>query len=289
MPTPIPVHDFAKGKALYTARKLKPFQAEEEREEAHRHTYYEILVFVKGKGSQMLDFEHQALRPGSIHLIAPGQVHALNRSKDLEGYVINFTKDFMLLYGGELSILDDLAGFRAMNMGLKDLDATDFQEILNLVKQMQPERTANKPMREALLAAYINLLLMKCKSIYLSSPQHKKPRTAGSQLGERFNSLLEEHYLEEHLLGFYAEKLNLSPNYLSAALKKSSGKTAGELIQQRLLLEAKRMLLYSSASIKEIAYHLNFTDPPYFTRFFKHNTGHSPELFRMEMRKKYKG
>ena len=98
---------------------------------------------------------------------------------------------------------------------------------------------------------------------------------------------MEEHFIQYHKVNEYAELLNVTPNHLSETIKKITGKTAGEVIHQRLILEAKRRLLHSSISAKELAYALNFNDPSYFSRFFKANTDLSPEGFRNEIRKKY--
>jgi AraC family transcriptional activator of pobA len=284
----IPIHTLAKNNTNpYTARKLKPFVGTTEAEDAHRHTYYEILVFVEGAGTQMIDFEVQDLKPNSIHFISPGQVHALNRMKEAEGYVINFTKDFMLLNGGDMSLLNDFPSFSKSNKhGLK-IRAEDFTEILVIIKQMLNKKVGDSSLKESILAAYINLLLIKYKALFINSSEYKQTDESGKELIQRFNSLLEENFISDHSVTYYAEKLNFSPNYLSSLLKKLTGKTAGDLIQQRLLLEAKRMLLHSSTTIKEIAYVLNFNDPPYFTRFFKNNTGYTPETFRQETRRKY--
>lgn len=288
MSAQIPIHTLSNNpNTFYTARKLNPILGGLETEEAHRHTYYEILFFVEGAGTQMIDFETQNLHPGSVHFITPGQVHALNRAKDLKGYVINFTKEFMFLNGGNISVLNDFPSFSKVNAALTNLPAKDFQELLSIVKQMQPERVDSSPLKEALLASYINLILIKSKSLFLSSQAYATRDDPGQKLAERFNALLEENFISAHGVPYYADKLNLSPNHLSAALKKATGKTAGELIQQRLLLESKRLLLHSSSSIKEIAYELSFNDPAYFTRFFKNNTGLSPEIFRRDTRKKY--
>jgi AraC family transcriptional activator of pobA len=284
----IPIHTLATNNAnSYNARKLKPFNGVYEAEDAHRHTYYEILVFVKAAGTQMIDFEVQELKANSIHFISPGQVHALNRMKEAEGYVINFTKEFMLLNGGNMAALNDFPSFSSTGKLLHKVPMEDFLEILTIIKQMLNEKIEKSPIKESILAAYVNLLLIKYKSLFVNSSEYKRSDKSGQQLIQRFNTLLEENFIEAHHVTYYAEKLNFSPNYLSSVLKKLTGRTAGDLIQQRLLLEAKRMLLHSTTTIKEIAYVLNFNDPPYFTRFFKNNTGYTPEAFRQETRRKY--
>lgn len=288
MTTIIPIHTLSKNdQSPFTARKLKPFQGAKEIEEAHRHNYYEILLFTEGKGTHMIDFETHALQATSLHFISPGQVHALNREKGVEGYVVNFTKEFIMLNGGNITALNDFPAFNKLVFPILKTSAEDFEDIVNVVKQMQNEKNSHSTLREALFAAYINILLIKCKELLINTPDYKKKDESTQQLMQRFNMLLEENFITEHKVTDYAEKLNLSPNHLSATIKNITGKTAGDLIQQRRILEAKRLLLHSSISIKELAYTLNFNDPPYFNRFFKKNTNYSPENFRNEIRARY--
>lgn len=289
MPQSIPVHNLVStGASLCTARQFTSFAGAVDNEEAHRHNYYEILFFTGGNGKHMIDFETHALQSTTLHFISPGQVHALNRERGVDGYVVNFTKEFLIVHGGDVSVLNDFPAFNKIVFPILKTAPNDFEDLVNLVKQMSLELAKTSPLKEAVLVAYINLLLTKCKALLVETVDYKKNNEPTQQLMQRFNTLLEENYTALRKITDYAERLNLSPNHLSAAIKKITGKTAGELIHHRLILEAKRLLLHSDSTAKEIAYQLNFSDPPYFTRFFKSHTGYSPELFRQEIRKKYK-
>lgn len=98
---------------------------------------------------------------------------------------------------------------------------------------------------------------------------------------ERFMSLLEENYKKEHSIHFYSNKMNLSPKYLSLMIKKVSGKLATEWIDEYIIIEAKNLLKYSSMSIQEISYSLNFRTQSFFGKFFKRHTGLSPNAYRV--------
>lgn len=285
----IPVHNLlSHSAASCNARAFHPFSGASDNEEAHRHNYYELLFFDQGNGSHMIDFETHRLQSTSLHFVSPGQVHTLNREKGVKGYVVNFTKEFFLLHGGHISVLNDFPAFNKIVFPILKTKQSDFNELISLVKQMNQVLQKDSVIRESVLVAYINLILIKCKALLVETADYKKNNEPTQQLMQRFNALLEENYTEWRKITDYAERLNLSPNHLSAAIKKITGKTAGELIHQRLILEAKRLLLHSDSSAKEISYLLNFSDPPYFTRFFKTNTGYSPENFRNEIRKKYR-
>jgi AraC-like DNA-binding protein len=103
-----------------------------------------------------------------------------------------------------------------------------------------------------------------------------------------FNQLVDHRFKEIHQVKEYAELLGESPVVLNRAVKSLTGKTPGELIVERLILEAKRLLLYSDLSNKEVAYKLNYEDPSYFARIFRKKTGNTPSEFRSNMRTFYK-
>ena len=98
---------------------------------------------------------------------------------------------------------------------------------------------------------------------------------------------VEEKFLTLHKVNDYADLLAVTPNHLNDTTKKVTGKTALELIQDRLLLEAKRLLLHTEQTAKEISYQLGYNDPSYFTRFFKAQTERTPDDFRRQIREKY--
>jgi AraC family transcriptional activator of pobA len=97
---------------------------------------------------------------------------------------------------------------------------------------------------------------------------------------EKLRRLVEENFRRERLLGFYAEKLSMTPDRLNDHVKRATGVTAGHLIRQRVLTEAKRQLVFTIQPIHEIAYDLAFSDPSHFARFFRQQTGTTPQAFR---------
>lgn len=284
----IPVHTLSHyGEQAFMVRRLSRYDGID-MEERHRHSYYEILLFDKAGGTNMIDFEEYDVCAQSIHFISPGQVHALNRNAHTDGYLVTFTKDFMALHGGNMALLTEFPAFNKTTPVVLQASAPDFAGIVGLVSYMEQEISEARHYREALLTAYIQALLIKCKALIIDTAAYRRNDESAQQLIQRFNALLEKHFTKFHKVSEYAAELGLTPNHLSDSLKKISGKTGGELIHQRIILEAKRLLLHSSSSSKEIAYQLGFHDPSYFSRFFKGHTGASPENFRKEVRKTYR-
>ena len=97
---------------------------------------------------------------------------------------------------------------------------------------------------------------------------------------EELRQLVDEHFRKERLISFYAEKLAMTPDRLNDHVKRATGVTAGHLIRQRVLSEAKRQLVFTNQPIHEISYDLAFSDPSHFTRFFRKQTGMTPQAFR---------
>ena len=154
-----------------------------------------------------------------------------------------------------------------------------FDEIVSLFGNIATEIAEENAFSEAVLRSYLQLILAlssKEKSALLV----EKPLQTEHQLVADFQQLLEKHFIEERELPFYASQLSLSPDAFSKKLKKLLGKTPTKLLQERLVLEAKKQLHLTYKSIKEIAFDLNFDDEFYFSRFFKKHVGLSPKHFR---------
>ena len=135
-----------------------------------------------------------------------------------------------------------------------------------------------------LLAAY----LYKLGSIlYRHLPELQaeanKPMKREEILFKQFINLVSENHRRERRVDFYAEQLFLSPKHFSTVIKKVSGKTAGQWIDEYVILEAKTLLKYSSMSIQEVAYYMNFPNPSFFGKYFKQHTGMSPSDYKAQI------
>lgn len=109
--------------------------------------------------------------------------------------------------------------------------------------------------------------------------------TARSRNEEYFNSfmrILSQHYMQHRAVGFYAEAMHLTPKYLTTIIRKTSGRTASEWIDAYVVLEAKNLLKYSTKSIQQIAYCLNFPNQSFFGKYFRDHTGMTPTAYRLE-------
>ncbi|MDW9378696.1 helix-turn-helix domain-containing protein [Chryseobacterium sp. JV558] len=247
----------------------------------HRHTYYEVIWVKDGKGLHTIDFKDYQFCGSCLFLLHPKNVHRIYKETPASGGVIKFNdhffvndnvhSKFLLQYG----VFDDIDVLPVIHLNTEEQQTiNDFFEIMS--KEAFHHNAFTPP-----------ILLNLLKSFLLKVYQIKKNQCAINDISDhrfvkfrQFQELLEAYLTEHHNAGFYAEKLQISTKTLSNYCKLISSKTAQDLIKERLILEAKRMLIYSELSVKEVAYHLGFNDYAYFTRFFTVNVSLTPTDFK---------
>lgn len=288
MSTLIPVDDFTSEEAelSFKFQRLDNKSGYNARD-PHRHNYYEIFHFIKGGGEHMLDFSHREIKDHSLHFVAPGQVHMLKRDKQAKGYVLLFSSAFFHLHASKNNPLTDYPAFNKTSVPVLSSVKELSNELVNISSEMEIEYNKKHQFRDQILFSYLSIFLLKCRPYFTVSNEYKSADSASQYLVRKFLHLIDEHFLTLHKVNAYADKLSITPNHLNDISKKTTGKTALELIQERITLEAKRFLLHSDFNSKQIAFELNFNDPSYFSRFFKQQTNMSPESYRKFVRKKY--
>lgn len=253
----------------------------------HKHSFYEILWTEKGQSKQIIDYNEYEVMPNSLFFISPNQVHHFEEWKPLSGGTILFTEDFYLLNRTskdtlfELSFLDNLYSNPCIEFTKKQ-----FGEILHLIRQIETEQN-NKDKNPTIIQAYLHILLAQVQ-------RHidKENKTAISKKYliqfKQFKQLLERHFAENKTAKFYADKLHITQHHLNLICKEITNNTTTEIIRARSILEAKRLLTFTSKTISEIAFELNFTDSSYFAKTFKAFTNQTPQNFKKEMSEKYR-
>lgn len=246
----------------------------------HRHYFYTFILVTGGSGSHDIDFTTYKLQPNRLFLIAPGQVHAWNELNQVKGFVVLFTDNFVALSKGR-KLLANWPLFRAGQSCSVDIPVTEIVKWVEHFEAMEAEiKLADYFTRDAIFYAIGNLLVR-------ASRQYEVANTRSSHSQDllfQFQELIETNFATLKTPKEYAAQLNITPNYLNSFCKKRSGKSAGELIRQRIILEAKRLLAHTQLPVAQVAYQLNFSDNSYFGRFFKKYAGITPEEFRKPLR-----
>jgi len=243
----------------------------------HQHHFYTFILVTGGEGSHAIDFQDYSLKSGRLFLIAPGQVHAWSELKNVSGFIVLFNDSFMALSKGR-KMMSAWPLFRPNQTVYFDLEGSESEKWIEEFKYIEEEVVrADDYTRDAIFYSISSLLV---RATRLSLKIQDKNKRAGRDFLFTFQELIEENFLDLKSPKQYAEKMNVTANYLNALCKKKSGKSAGELIRQRVLLEAKRLLAHTKLSVSEISFKLGFEDNSYFGRFFKNYIGLTPETFR---------
>jgi AraC-like DNA-binding protein len=248
---------------------------------AHGHSFYHLVIFTKGSGFHTIDFERFPVTAGAAYFMVPGQVHSWAFEGDTDGYVINFSASFFQAFLAESNYLDHFPFWSGNAAGgvlelPKELRAGCSAILEQLVTETETIQLLNRDMvRVQLISLFITIARA---TGHLPVPAHEvRPSLL---LLHQFRKLVDEYYTRFKLPKEYAALLYITPNHLNALCNDLLGKPAGEVIRERVLLEAKRLLVNVEAGIAAIGYQLGFPDNSYFTKFFKKYTGITPEEFR---------
>jgi AraC family transcriptional activator of pobA len=246
--------------------------------EPHRHDYHELLWVRSGTGAHVLDGEEIPVCPGAVTLIGRGQVHTFLWSEGLNAAVVRFGDE--LLSGGMGWLL---AGHGGRTVPVPDGDVARLEGTIGALaaeaRQPPDERT---PRLERHL---LSVLMLWIERWYDAARTEDRPADdARVELHRRFARLLEEDFARHHDAAHYADALAVPAAALSRALAESTGRTTKELITDRVMLEAARLLRYTDRGVGEVAHATGFTDPLYFSRAFKRRVGEPPMAYRDRVR-----
>ena len=249
----------------------------------HRHNFYHFVLFTDGKGSHTIDFEKFDVEPWQIYFMSPGQIHTWEFEGDMQGYVVNFHKDLfknLLLRPDYLSSLSFFSGL--VRDGVFEVSEKDRGLVIELLQRIRNFGEQKDFVTSTLLYLFNLLNTQRVPSFSLESNAYNHT------LLRNFLNLIETNFKSLRLPKEYAALLYITPNHLNALCKELLGQSAGEIIRDRVVLEAKRLLVIKDYSVAEIAYELNFNDNSYFTKFFKKAIGMTPEEFRRNIEKRNK-
>jgi AraC family transcriptional regulator, transcriptional activator of pobA len=263
----------AEADALEVASfEVGPLRADDVRE-PHRHAYQELIWAREGSGRHLIDGEPVDFGPRTLTLIAKGQVHQFQRAEGVTVLVVRFDDEWLadsrrwLFSGGSCTALR-----------VPEEEAGRFDDLLELlrVEVERPPEAESAELRRHLLSAAL-LWAQRWREAQL---EDSGAASADLRLQQRFLELLERDFATSHEARHYASELGVTPGTLSRTLTRLSGRSTKQLILDRVILEAVRLLRFSDLSVKEIAARLGFGDQFAFSRAFKRRRGAAPLDFR---------
>ena len=244
----------------------------------HKHDFYQIFAVTKGEGWHEVDFYRYPVCPFQLHFTKLGQVHEWHMSRDTTGYLIEFSREAITRstsLNHRTWDVEQIPDRVDLSKAPKQLRA----HILSLFALMRDEYENEAPDFELALRHYLMPVLI---DLHRFCGGRVGPARESDSLVDHFRSLVECHFKKEHGVEFYAKKLKTTSKALTMRVSRATGKSARTVIHGRCILEAKRMLGYSKLTLSEVGYEVGFSDPGYFTRFFRKSTGLRPGEFRLK-------
>ncbi len=250
--------------------------------------YFSFILTKDGSGVYSLDDNKFPFDSHSFYFTNPGHIKSYELYESKQALIITLSDKF-LQENIHVEIYEEFPFLLAEKSPPYQLSASEFEEFEILYKQILKEFDKNSPYKDKILGNLFTVLLIKVKEKFWSTynPIEEGNRDSQivksfkKQLEKAFKSILNDNSSEVKLQAqYFAEKLNLHPNYLNSVIKSKTGRTLNDWISKRTLSLAKSLLLNTSLSSKEIAYKLGFSESTHFGRFFKKHTNSSPNAFR---------
>ena len=252
--------------------------------EPHRHAYHEISWTRGGSGLHLIDGRPSPVVPGALTLIGRGQVHAFECGSRIVGATVRFGEE--LLAGqsptrARPGWLLDPHGRRSVPVPPADVPHLEGIYAALVAETSRPLDSRSIDVQRYLLAT---LLLWVDRWYEDASTEQRSADDADTELYARFLSLLDRDFARHHDIGHYVTALAVSSAQLSRVLARVSGRTSKELITDRIMVEAARLLRFTDLAVSEVAFCVGFCDQFYFSRAFKRRYGESPLAYRARLR-----
>ena len=246
-------------------------------QDLHRHDFFFILALQNGAGNHEIDFTPYEVQNNSIFILRPGQVHQLTLHANSTGFLAEFDTAF---YHPK----DKLANQRLVKAGNKNFCAFEterFKKLQDVLAYIFNEYQTKQVGYIDVIKANLDIFFIEF--IRQSVNPNDTSRVGSNYSQERFEEFMDlcsAHINTHKQVSQYADLMNLSIYQINAITKAIVGKPASEIINEQIILEARRYLLATPNQVKDIADHLGYEDISYFIRFFKKHTGYSPDAYR---------
>jgi AraC-like DNA-binding protein len=249
----------------------------------HRHDFYTILFIEQGEGTHIVDFKEYKVENNTIYFIQPGQMHQVILTGKPKGWIITFTEEFLITNSIPEKLINDIYLFNDYGQSPPlPINEKDILVYLNLIAQMEHFTASLESYSMEAAGSLVKLFLIQSNN-HCSLHKSNNPQLVetSNHILRNFKKLLSKQYADAHKVSDYADELAVTGDYLNKTVKSITGKSAKDHIQSKLIIEAKRALLFSELSNKELAYNLGFEESAHFNNFFKKSTGLTPTEFRV--------
>jgi len=243
----------------------------------HRKANYFFAFVEMGSLSHKVDLKDLAITGGQLFFVLPNQIHAVptHQQDGIEYYKMSFDKNCLSLLPKHFFFL-----LNPLDSQIISFDSKARQRVKTLFEMLNSILHSDNEQKDSeIILAHLNSLLTELNNAYFKNVPKEKSETNKLSKYIEFQIAVETHLTEQQSINTIADQLSVTTNHLYNIVKEFSGVSPKEFVTNRLMLEAQRKLYYSETSIKELAYELGFSDPDYFSKLFKKNTGKSVRQF----------
>ena len=248
--------------------------------------FYTIFLVTEDIGRHTIDYKDYYYSKGTVLAIRKDQFQRFHINKNVKGYLLFFNEKFLNRFLNDEEVSSTLQMFNELLASPKtQLEKKEFEKALKIIKEIEDENTrlsdsySLKIIRSSLHILITLIHRVKTKGI------DKVQLTNYLKEFIKFQNLLEKEFNNSKKVNFYSEKLGFSSKKLNSIVNYVANKSAKSFIDDVIIIKAKKDLLYSSLSVKEIAYKLGFKDPTNFFKYFKKNTSFTPESYKKRYKK----
>ena len=251
----------------------------------HKHNFYLCVMFIKGTGIHEIDFNSYAIKPGSVFFLRPGQTHFWKFDSPPEGFIFFHSQEFYELKFLNHKLHEFPFYYSFQNPPLLELPEKEIGGFYKKLEETYTEFSLNRPFKELKIVSLINTVYIDLQRAYTDTFSNKKSHSPNYlKILERLEVMIDENFQTEKLPKFYAQHLNVTTKHLNRVVKETINKTTSELIYERVILEAKRLIVHADEDLNTISHRLEFSDYSYFSKIFKLKTGFTPMGFRKKYR-----
>lgn len=268
-----------KTKAFFSVQSISECKSETIAEPQHQ--WFTILIYTTPAGELTVDDHKTTINKPQAVFITPGQHIHISDSTILEGYAISFNKEFYCIEYHDSDVsCQGLLFVNNFNLVNFYLDEQQLAIYTNTAKEMIAEMRDGALLQDEMLKNLLKNLLIRSNRLFREQMSIGTVDDSNIDFVRKFSDLVEKHFKVCKRVGYYADLLNLAPASLSKKLQKYGIESPLKIIQARVITEAKRLLIYSDKSVKEISEVLGYDDPFYFSRLFTKESGISPSEYK---------
>jgi AraC family transcriptional regulator, transcriptional activator of pobA len=256
-----------------SAVKMPPYQKD----------FYQLSLIIQSENSSFsINQQQNSSQQNVLYFLSPDHVFSWKRDIVTTGYVCYFKKSFLDFFNGNID--NDFSFFNLTEQNIIVLSDSQVHELQSDFRKLHTELNIPNSYRTQILQSSLLSLLFKCKSLDENMSKNEPKPSEKTKIYNQFKNLVNNCFILDKQVNIYADKLAVRPTYLNEIVKETTGRTAKEVISERVIEEAKKLLHYGTEDVAQIAFYLGFEEPTNFIRFFKTHTNSTPKDYRNQLR-----